>query len=204
MQEALGTGKPEVGCHGCFLLQSPLIAGSKFTFQVGKSAVEFSGRPQGSTVSSIGDSPGIRVIPPLLYVGGFLIGYALEFVWPVVDGSWRWSDIGGIALICSSFFLIGPAIWRFRRASTPFDVRKPATALIKDGPYRYSRNPGYLALTLLYLGVVLLVESVWAGVVLIPVLVVMVHAVIRKEEAHLENVFGEEYRRYKAQVRRWV
>ena len=83
-------------------------------------------------------------------------------------------------------------------------MRKPATTLIKDGPYRYSRNPGYLALTLLYLGVVFLVESVWAGVLLIPVLVVMTYAVIKKEEAHLESVFGEEYRQYKSQVRRWA
>ena len=157
-----------------------------------------------STVSRTGDGPGIRVIPPLLYVVGFVIGYGLEFVWPVVDGSWTWSEAGGIVLICLSFLLVGPAIWRFRRASTPFDVRKPATALIKDGPYQHSRNPGYLALTLFYLGVVFLVESVWACVLLIPILVIMTYAVIKKEEAHLENVFGEEYRLYKSQVRRWV
>ena len=161
-------------------------------------------RRRDDTVSSVEGGPGIRVIPPLLYVVGFLIGVALEFVWPVIDGSWRVSDIGGIVFICLSVILGGPAILRFRRASTPFDVRKPATALVTEGPYRHSRNPGYLALTLLYVGVALLIESVWVVVLLVPVLVVMTSAVIRNEEQHLEEVFGEEYRMYKSQVRRWV
>lgn len=151
-----------------------------------------------------GDGPGIRVIPPLVYAIAFLIGYGLKHAWPLVDESWKWTSAVGIILICASFFLAGPAILRFRRASTPFDVRKPATTLITEGPYRYSRNPLYLAMTLLYLGLVLLTESVWALVLLVPTLVVMTYGAVKKEEAHLERQFGDEYREYKSRVRRWL
>ncbi len=93
---------------------------------------------------------------------------------------------------------------RFKRAETPFDVRKPATTLVTDGPYRYTRNPGYLALTLLYLGVGFLLGSVYVVVLVTPAILVMNVAVVRKEEEHLEARFGEEYLHYKASVRRWL
>jgi protein-S-isoprenylcysteine O-methyltransferase Ste14 len=124
-----------------------------------------------------GDGPGIRVI---------------------------WIRAGGIILICASFLLSGLAISRFRRASTPLDVRKPSKALITEGPYRYSRNPQYLALTFLYLGLAFLTECIWALVLLVPALAVMTYGVVRKEEAHLERQFGDEYRKYKSRVHRWL
>jgi len=101
--------------------------------------------------------------------------------------------------------LIAPTVMRFRKADTPFfDFRKPATTLITDGPYRYSRNPGYLALTLLYLGLGVLISSAWVCVLVVPTLLIMNVAVVRKEEQHLESQFGEEYLRYKTAVRRWL
>ena len=150
------------------------------------------------------DGTGIWVIPPLVYAIAFLIGYGLEHTWPLVGESWKWTSAGGVVLISVSFFIVAPAILRFRRASTPLDVRKSAVTLVTEGPYRYSRNPQYLALTLFYLGLVLLTESVWALVLLVPTLVVMTYGVVKKEEAHLERQFGDEYREYKSRVRRWL
>ena len=150
------------------------------------------------------DSPGIRIIPPVVYLIGFLAGYGLEQFWPLAEAAWPWANLGGGLLIGVSVLLAAPSILRFRKAATPFDVRKPATALVTEGPYRYSRNPGYLALTLLYLGGVLLSESLWALALLVPVLVIMIHGVVKQEEAHLEALFGDEYREYKSQVRRWL
>ena len=85
----------------------------------------------------------------------------------------------------------------------PFDVRKAATTLVTDGPYRFTRNPGYLALTLIYLGLGFLFSSGWA-VLLVPTLLIMNVAVVRKEEQHLQARFGEEYLHYRATVRRWL
>ncbi len=66
----------------------------------------------------------------------------------------QWRASPAVVLIALAGLLVAPTVMRFRKADTPFsDFRKPATTLIMDGPYRYSRNPAYLALTLLYLGV---------------------------------------------------
>jgi protein-S-isoprenylcysteine O-methyltransferase Ste14 len=88
---------------------------------------------------------------------------------------------------------------------TPFfDFRKAASVLITDGPYRFSRNPSYVALTLLYLGVGIILNNGWIWLLVVPVLLVMDLRVVRKEERHLETTFGEDYLRYKAAVRRWL
>ena len=80
-------------------------------------------------------------------------------------------------------------------------MRKPATALITDGPYRFSRNPTYLSLTLLYVGVGVLLDSVWTLILVVLLLVLMDRWIIHREERHLEARFGEQYLRYKSAVR---
>jgi protein-S-isoprenylcysteine O-methyltransferase Ste14 len=142
--------------------------------------------------------------PPVIYVAALLAGLALNYLWPVSFPPARWGYSIGTVLVIASVFIVFPVFLRFRRAGTPFDVRKPATALITDGPNRFSRNPGYVALTLLYLGVALLVSSLWALLLVVPALLVMDRWIVRREERHLEERFGEQYLRYKRTVRRWV
>jgi hypothetical protein len=76
--------------------------------------------------------------------------------------------------------------------------------LITDGPYRFSRNPGYVSLTMLYLGLGILLDNGWVLILVVPVLVVMDRWVIRREDRHLEARFGDDFRRYRARVRRWL
>ncbi len=149
-------------------------------------------------------TPGIRVKPPLVYAVSLFIGLAIEQLLPLGSIPWTWRAGPAVILIASAGLLIAPTVMRFRKADTPFDVRKPATTLITDGPYRYSRNPGYLALTLLYLGLGVLFSSAWVCVLVVPTLLIMIVAVVGKEELHLESQFGEEYLRYKTAVRRWL
>jgi protein-S-isoprenylcysteine O-methyltransferase Ste14 len=150
------------------------------------------------------NKPGIRLIPPLVYLIALAIGYGLERLWPLFKVPSDWTIGAGVAAICLSVILVVPAIASFRKAGTPFDIRKPATSLVTNGPYRYSRNPGYLALTLLYVGLALVLGSAWALIFLVPALVIMHYGVVIKEETHLERQFGEAYLRYKSSVRRWL
>jgi protein-S-isoprenylcysteine O-methyltransferase Ste14 len=76
--------------------------------------------------------------------------------------------------------------------------------LTTEGPFRYTRNPSYLALAMIYTGIASLRNSLWAFLLLPLVVYVMQRAVIGREERYLERAFGEEYLSYKAQVRRWV
>jgi protein-S-isoprenylcysteine O-methyltransferase Ste14 len=90
------------------------------------------------------------------------------------------------------------------RAHTPVDPLKPTTALVTEGPFRYSRNPLYVALTLLYLGVAFLVNVLWILLLVVPALVVLRYGVIAREEAYLARKFGTAYHYYTTQVRRWL
>ncbi len=91
-----------------------------------------------------------------------------------------------------------------RRADTPVDPREPVSRLVTTGPFRYTRNPAYLALTMIYTGVASLAYALSCMLLLPAVVLVMQRGVIEREESYLEDRFGEDYLRYKAQVRRWI
>ena len=91
----------------------------------------------------------------------------------------------------------------FRRARTPVDPYETTTAIVTGGPYRLSRNPGYLGMALTYAGICLLAGALWALVPLIGAVIVIDRGVIRREERYLQAKFGQEYLRYKAHTRRW-
>jgi protein-S-isoprenylcysteine O-methyltransferase Ste14 len=99
------------------------------------------------------------------------------------------------------------AVWfarTMRGADTTLRIDKPVSSLVEDGPFRYSRNPGYLSLTMLYTGIAILRNALWAILLLPLVLYVMKREVIEREERYLQRTFGEEYLAYKRRVRRWV
>jgi protein-S-isoprenylcysteine O-methyltransferase Ste14 len=91
-----------------------------------------------------------------------------------------------------------------RDADAPVRTDKPVPRLTTGGPFRYGRNPSYLALTTIYAGIAILRNSLWAILLLPLVLMVIQREVIGREERYLERTFGEEYLAYKARVGRWV
>ena len=155
-------------------------------------------------VPSERDTAGVAVPPPLLYILGLGIGLALDALLPSASlprvGAW---SVGG-ALVVAGLGLAAAFFAAFRRARTPVDLRKPTSAIVTTGPYRVSRNPGYLSLTLIYAGIAILASALWALATLIATLAVVDHAVVRREERYLEHRFGDEYLRYRARVRRWL
>jgi protein-S-isoprenylcysteine O-methyltransferase Ste14 len=94
--------------------------------------------------------------------------------------------------------------WAMRHAGTPTNPYKPVSHVVTQGPFRYTRNPGYLAMATIYMGVTSLANALWAVLLLPVALIVVQRGVIEREERYLERKFGEEYLRYKAQVRRWL
>jgi protein-S-isoprenylcysteine O-methyltransferase Ste14 len=150
------------------------------------------------------DNPGIRVPPPLIYLVPLVAGLVLDrrlhlpFLPRGVARGLGWSLLGG-GVTLNAWFLK-----TIRKADVPIRTDKPVPRLTTEGPFRYSRNPSYLALALIYAGIASLRNSLWAMLLLPPVVMVMQREVIGREERYLERAFGEEYLAYKAQVRRWV
>lgn len=90
------------------------------------------------------------------------------------------------------------------RAGTNVRPDRPATALVTGGPFRFSRNPLYLSLITLYLGITLFCNVTWALIILAPVLAFVHWRIVLREEKYLEAKFGDAYRDYKTRVRRWI
>lgn len=151
------------------------------------------------------DKPGVVAPPPLLYASALGIGLAVDFllfrVSTGIPASIRY--VSAAFLLGAAIMLGGGALNLFRRAGTHAEPWRPTTALVTNGVYAFTRNPMYVAATLLYIAVSIAADSAIALLVLIPLLVVMHYGVIVREERYLEAKFGDDYRRYRSTVRRW-
>jgi len=150
------------------------------------------------------DTAGVIAPPPLIYAGGLALGLLLHAARPVAFVSRPIARVLGPALILAAAVGGWSALSALRRAGTHVDPREPTTVIVAEGPYRVSRNPIYVSLTLLYSGIAVLRNALWAALLLPVVLVVMRRGVIDREERYLERRFGDEYLRYKSRVRRWL
>src|SRR5438132_13973401 len=140
--------------------------------------------------------------PPIVCLGSILAGLRLNAVWPARMIPSAIEPIGGW-LILLAVALFALSVREFRRARTPIRTRKPVTAVITTGPYRFSRNPIYLSFTLLQLGLGLWANSAWLVGLLIPTLVLMSYGVIARQDRYMARKFGDEYLQYKRAARRW-
>ncbi len=151
------------------------------------------------------DNPGVVAPPPLIYLSGIIPGSIFTYLFP--PGGFlprNFSLFLGVTLISIAVVIIALALLTMRRAKTNVEPWKPTTAIVSDGVFGISRNPIYLSMTLFYLGVASLVNSVWLFLFLFPVLFVIHYGVILREEQYLERKFGAKYLGYKARVRRWI
>jgi len=108
------------------------------------------------------------------------------------------------ALVLLGLAVIGYCAWQFKAAQTHIEPWRATTSIVTAGPYRFSRNPIYLAMTLVISGIGITVDGIWVIAMLAPTLLVMHYGVIAREERYLEAKFGKVYLDYKRSVRRWI
>lgn len=148
----------------------------------------------------------MRIPVPWVFVLTYLLGVAIERVTNslTIGGAVSWAGAAGAALLAVGATIAGWGLLTFRRAGTTTVPGQPSSQLVTWGPYRFTRNPMYVGLTLAYLGEAGLLRQLWP-VVLLPLTIAYVNwVVIPVEEAKLEEVFGTTYERYRSLVRRWV
>lgn len=153
--------------------------------------------------------PGVYLPPPFLFAAVFLVGLALDR-WVVRlhvagDGDLRGPLVvaGWLGIVCGVAFT-GWGLITFRLARTSIAPMRPARTLVASGPYCFSRNPMYVGLSVLHVGLALLFDVGWPLLLLPFVLVALWFLVIRREERYLTHAFGDEYARYRQRVRRWL
>jgi protein-S-isoprenylcysteine O-methyltransferase Ste14 len=155
-------------------------------------------------VEHTSDSPGVVVFPPVLFAGTLVLGLVLHWIRPVPLLPSLVARLLGLVILVLSFALARAAEHAMKRAGTNIRPDQPTLAIVTDGPFRFTRNPLYLAGTGLYLAIALLVNALWPLLLVLPMLAVLHWGVVRREERYLETKFGDPYREYRAHVRRWM
>jgi protein-S-isoprenylcysteine O-methyltransferase Ste14 len=152
------------------------------------------------------DIPGVIAPPPLIYVGFLAAAAVLEALMPLpgLPSAPAARYVIGVVLAALGIAVIIAGARRFIAAGTNLPPMLPTTALVTDGPYRWSRNPLYLAMLTVYLGIAIAAGGLWGLVLAVPLLWLINVAVVAREERYLERKFGDVYRQYRAGVRRWL
>jgi protein-S-isoprenylcysteine O-methyltransferase Ste14 len=152
-------------------------------------------------------NPLLRIPPPLLFVLTFFAGVGLQRLIPLRIYSANVLRIGhtvGIGMVGIGVLLALSCVGTFLLARTTLNPFGTAANIITGGAYRFTRNPMYVSLVIVYLGVVGIQGQLWP-LLLLPLPVTLIHRkVIPFEEARMRQVFGESYENYCASVRRWL
>jgi protein-S-isoprenylcysteine O-methyltransferase Ste14 len=149
-----------------------------------------------------GPLPGL-LRPPIVFLLAILLGIALNRAWPLPFRPsilwWLGPLFTGCAVL---LFLL--SLREFRAAGTSVRGSERTTAIVRTGPYRFSRNPIYVSFILLAFGLSVWLNDLWLLVTLVPAVGFIRSIVIPREERFLEHNFPEQYASYKATVRRWL
>lgn len=152
------------------------------------------------------DHPGVYFPPPLLYVAVFLVTIVIQRFIPL-DHSFFGSTtamVGTLLFVVAGFAMMLPAVLKFLQTKNTLIPVKPASSLQATGIFGVSRNPMYLGLLLIYIGVAFWIGNWWT-IIFVPVLILLINKlIIEKEERYLERAFGAAFKDYKKKVRRWI
>ncbi len=153
------------------------------------------------------DTAGVIAPPPLIYLGFLVLGLVLEFLVVRTQGldmpvTLRWTVVAVFALAGIAF--IAAAALRFRRAGTPAPPWLPTTAFVAQGVYRFSRNPMYLGMTLIYCALGIAANAPVVFWMLVPLAVTIHYGVVLREERYMAGKFGQSYIDYANHVPRWL
>ena len=159
-------------------------------------------QPRDATTASVANPGGVR--PPLVALASLLSGAVLTVAWPLPFFPHALRLPVGALLVAMAAALFTSSTRQFRMAGTPVPGNKPTTAIVRTGPYRFSRNPIYLAFFALHLGLAIWANSLWLMATLIATVAIIAVVVVPREERYLTGRFGAEYLEYKASVHRWL
>lgn len=149
------------------------------------------------------DRAGVVAFPPLLFGSTLLIGLLLRLLLPTPFLPTATALLVGGLLLVFALPILLMAFREMIRNKTTIHPGGSTTTIVSNGIYTYTRNPMYLALTLMYVGGCIATNAYWGLLLLIPLLIIVQKGIIEREERYLTRKFGDDYLRYKAQVRRW-
>lgn len=170
---------------------------------VGQPICDFFRAAQMNHIDSV-DNAGVLAPAPVFFGVAIAAGLVLQWFFPRSDLAFPFATAIGLALVAASMVLVFFAVLPLIQAGTTFDAGKPTTSIVTSGAFRVSRNPTYLSLALLQVGLALAFHLSWVLVTAFAAVVGTHRGVVLREERYLERKFGAQYREYSARVRRWL
>lgn len=150
------------------------------------------------------DHANVAIFPPLLFGLSLVAGFGLRAIFPSPFLSDRLASIGGPFIVGVSLILAAWAVRTMHAGGASIPTGDPTDVIVRDGPYRFSRNPIYLAMVLSLAGIGVWANSLWFVGLAIVTAVLLSWGAITCEEAYLQRKFGDRYLAYKNSVRRWL
>jgi protein-S-isoprenylcysteine O-methyltransferase Ste14 len=152
------------------------------------------------------DNPGVIAFPPFIWLMSAVISTLVHFfvIHLPITANYRVCLICGITLVVVAPALALSALFAMLRAGTNVDPAKPTLTIVRGGPYRFTRNPMYLALCLLQIALGFFLNDWITLLFVIPTFFVLHFGVVLREERYLAAKFGEPYLQLKREVRRWL
>ena len=151
----------------------------------------------------------VKIIPPAYLLTSLLLMFILDRYLPIrniIRSTFNYLDFNYIAIfigLCGFALTISGALY-FKISGTAIRPFETSTVLVKDGPYRFTRNPMYLGMVLILIGTAIHLGSLTPWFVIPVFFFIIQEGFIKHEESFLENIFGKEYQGYKTKVRRWI
>ena len=151
------------------------------------------------------DNAQVIIRPPLAWGLAIIAGLALNWLVPLpflpadLPTGWLGTIVFVLALALGVW-----AIVTMTRAGSNVPTNLPTTTIVESGPYRFTRNPIYLGMSLGLIGLAIVFDNLWLLMMLMPFALVIRYGVVAREEAYLERKFGDVYRGYRSRVRRWL
>lgn len=150
------------------------------------------------------DHANVVIFPPLLFGLSLVAGFGLRAIFPSPFLSDRLAWIGGPFIVVAALLLAAWAVRTMRAGGASISTGEPTDVIVQGGPYRFSRNPIYLAMVLSLVGIGVWTNTLWFVALAIVAAALLSWGAIPREEAYLLRKFGDRYSAYKASVRRWL
>ena len=155
-------------------------------------------------MSENADNPGIVTHPPVFYIVAILIGLGIDYFMPLSFGFEVMTKTVSLVILVLGTIVTVLGFKMFTTDKQNPSVHEPTDAVYQSGVYAYSRNHIYLGVLLWMMSGALYFNKAWIMIMVLPLILWMNKVVIEKEEAYLEEKFGDDYLAYKKKVRRWI
>jgi protein-S-isoprenylcysteine O-methyltransferase Ste14 len=142
--------------------------------------------------------------PPTIFAVAVLVGVGIDIIHPLPFMPLLLQLGLGVAVLTAGVLIIRNSMKSIDAAGTTYDPYAASTVLVITGIYEHTRNPGYLGLAVIQLGLALIIDTLWITVTAVVAIIVTDQFVIKLEEKKLRRTFGQEYVDYLARVRRWI